>query len=63
MDSMRGAGTYLGFLVVATRLAIQRVHGPGGQLEGYPADWGLSFCLAAYQAKVYVEKWNEERHG
>lgn len=52
---MLATGTYLGFILVTTRAAVKRVHGPGGELEGYPVDWVQALCIAAWHAKRHME--------
>jgi hypothetical protein len=63
VPTMIRTGTYLGFIVVAQRAAIKMIHGPGGNLEGWPIDWGMAFCLAAWHAKEYFNNWYGEHYG
>jgi hypothetical protein len=58
---LRVTGLHLGNIVVAARVAVKRVHGPGGALEGYPVDWTQALCIACWHANQYMAE--RQQHG
>ncbi len=54
--TMLNCGTILGYIVLGARATIAYLHGPGGQLEGWPADWEMAFAQAVAHAADYIER-------